>query len=382
MSENKLQAEGAKTFSTALTKVNDSFMPLIIDQLQKNRIEMTAYSKECVLHAISAINSMLDKNGVSWTDSQLDKSTVSDILVKIACFQLNAAASPREVYFQLRNEKTKAIDPETRKTVEVWKKKIEMGIEGDGNDSILSRFGRGVQRVCQIWKVRENDGFEYPKFNGLEMTPPQWSPAGSGKIVRIVYPIIMEGHDGNSYAEFYIAERADVIGNLVAHINSNLMNETFGLAENKFKASAEQKQKIDAKKRELLAKAKSLGLDAALDDPELQPWISPAWTEPHSRESMIERKMRNNAIKKIPKDFGNGAMETMFEEATDEAYRAAAREVKQLANGDPIDITVDEETGEVQDMPSVPPEDEFEDEINPEDLQPKEKPQVPKKAPF
>ena len=97
---------------------------------------------------------------------------------------------------------------------------------------------------------------------------------------------------------------------------------------------------------------------------------------------MIERKMRNNAIKKIPKDFGNGAMETMFEEATDEAYRAAAREVKQLANGDPIDITVDEETGEVQDMPSVPPEDEFEDEINPENLQPKEKPQVPKKAPF
>lgn len=350
MSENKTQAAPAaekKEFGTALTRVNDTFMPLITSQMEKNHLQMTAYSKECVLHSISAINAVLDKAGITWADPQLDKSTVSDILIKISSFQLNAAASPREVYFQLRNEKSKGIDPETGRQIDVWKKKVEMGIEGDGNDAILSRFGRGVLKVCQIWKVHENDDFKYPSFNGLDMTPPQWTPKGGGRIVKVVYPIIMKGHDDQAYTEYYIAEREDVVNNLMAHINNNLMQETFGFAENKYKATSEQKTKIDVRKRELLSKAKKLGLDGALDDEELQQYISPAWTDYHSREAMIERKMRNNAIKKIPKDFGNGLLETMFEDSTDETYRATAQEIKQLANSNPIDIDIDEETGEV-----------------------------------
>lgn len=369
MSENKMPATGEKKeFGTALTRVNDTFMPLITSQMQKNQLQITPYSKECVLHAISAINAVLDKASIGWNDPALDKSTISDILIKISSFQLNAAASPREVYFQLRNEKSKAFDPDTGRSADVWKKKIEMGIEGDGNDSILARFGRGVQRVCQIWKVHENDDFKYPTFNGLDMTPPQWTPKGGGRIVKIVYPVIMQGHDGNSYTDFYIAEREDVIHNLLAHMNSNMMQETFGLAESKYKASADQKVKIEARKRELLTKARNLGLDAALDDEELQPWISPAWTEFHSRESMIERKMRNNAIKKIPKDFGNGMLETMFEETTDEVYRSTAQEIKQLANSHPIDIQVDEDTGEV--IEPDPPAEPAEDTASSEDTQP------------
>ena len=346
-----------KEFGTALTKINDNFMPLIAGQMQKNNIQMSAYSKECVLHAISAINAVIDKAGLTWMSPDLDKSTVSDILIKIACFQLNAASSPREVYFQLRNVKTTQKDESGRY---IYKKQVEMGIEGDGNDSILSRFGRGVQRVCQIWKVREGDEFSYPRYTGLEMSPPEWIPHGEGKLSKIVYPIIMQGHDGKSYVEFYIAERKDVIRNLIAHINSNLMNETFGVAESRYKATEDQRKKIDQKKKELLKKADSLGLDAALDDEELQQYISPAWTELHSREAMIERKMRNNAIKKIPKDFGNGAMETMFEEATNEGYRAAAREIAAEANKTEIDI--DPSTGEVkelpepQEQPSIPAE--------------------------
>lgn len=350
MSENKTQAAPVaekKEFATALTRVNDTFMPLITSQMEKNRLQMSPYSKECVLHSISAINAVLDKAGISWSDPHLDKSTISDILIKVSSFQLNAAASPREVYFQLRNEKSKGTDPETGRQMDVWKKKVEMGIEGDGNDSILSRFGRGVLKVWKIWKVHENDEFKYPSFNGLDMTPPQWTSKGGGKIVKVVYPITVKGHDGQPYNEFYIAEREDVLNNLMAHINNNLMQETFGIAESKYKATAEQRTKIDGRRRELLNKAHKLGLDGALDDEELGQYISPAWTEFHSREAMIERKMRNNAIKKIPKDFGNGLLETMFEDATDETYRATSREIKQLANSNPIDIQLDEETGEV-----------------------------------
>ncbi len=341
MSETAAIAPTKKAFTTMLTNVNDTFMPLIMSQMQQNRIEMTAYSKQCVLHAISAINAVLEKAGVSWNDQQLDKSNVVDILMKIACFQLNAAASPREVYFQTRNVKKKTPGGD------LWVKQVEMGIEGDGNDALLARFGRDVVEIGKIWKVREGDEFTYPTFSGLDMDPPKWSPRGQGKLLRVVYPIIKAGTDGKRYVEFYIAERADVIRNLVAHINSNLMNETFGLAESKFKANAKQKADIEARKRELLKRASDEGLDAALDDQELQPWISPAWTEYHSREAMIERKLRNNAIKKIPKDFANGAMETMFEEATDDVYRAAAQEIAEHANSVPVDVTVDEETGEV-----------------------------------
>lgn len=338
-------APAKKEFGTQLTKVNDTFMPLILSQMQKNSIEMSPYAKTCVLHAISSINSVLDKAGISWNSAELDKSTVSDILIKVACFQLNAAASPREVYFQTRN--VKGADGS-------WKKQIEMGIEGDGNDALLARFGRDVVEVGQFWKVREKDDFTYPTFNGLDMDPPKWTPKGGGKIVRIVYPIIKGSKDGKRRVEFYISEREDVIKNLIAHINSNMMNETFGFAESKRKATNDQKIKIEARKRELLKRANDLGLDAALDDSELQPWISPAWTEFHSRESMIERKMRNNAIKKIPKDFGNGALETMFEEATDDVYRSTAREIRDNANRDMIDVQVDKNTGEVVNPEALP----------------------------
>lgn len=342
---NAEMAPAKKEFGTQLTKVNDTFMPLILSQMQKNSIEMSPYAKTCVLHAISSINSVLDKAGISWNSAELDKSTVSDILIKVACFQLNAAASPREVYFQTRN--VKGADGS-------WKKQIEMGIEGDGNDALLARFGRDVVEVGQFWKVREKDDFTYPTYSGLDMDPPKWTPKGSGKIVRIVYPIIKSSKDGKRHVEFYISEREDVIKNLIAHINSNMMNETFGFAESKRKATNDQKIKIEARKRELLKRANDLGLDAALDDSELQPWISPAWTEFHSRESMIERKMRNNAIKKIPKDFGNGALETMFEEATDDVYRSTAREIRNNANRDMIDVQVDKNTGEAVNPEALP----------------------------
>ena len=390
MSENKAPAAIAapkKEFGTALSKVTDTFLPLIERQMQSNAIRMTPYAKECVMYAISGINSVLDKAGVSWGSPELDKSTISDILTKISGLRLNAAVQPREVFFELRNVRTKEKDENGK---DIWKKQIEMGIEGDGNDTILANFGRGVKRVAQIWKVHEGDDFTYPSFNGLDMTPPKWSPKGSsGKIIKIVYPIVTEGKDGKDYVDFYIAEREGVTHNLLAHLNNNLMQETFGIAESKYKASPDQKKKIAEKKQEIFNKARAhKTIDEILDDPDLQPYISPAWTEPFSRESMIERKMRNNAIKKIPKDFGNGALETMFEEATDETYKATNREIKQFANSEPIDIDVDEETGEVQEPPigadSENPEGSEENPgpgmQNPEPA-PKDPPKEKKKAP-
>lgn len=336
-------------YKTQLTKVNENYLPMITNQLENNNIKLSEYSKSCVANAISAINNVLDTNGVSWGDAALDTNGITQILLSIAALQLNASANPRECYFQIRNVAVKK-DKET-----IWKKKIEFGIEGAGNDSLLARFGRDVKRVYPRWIVREDDDFEYPKFNGLELTPPQWSPKGTGKIVRVVYPI--QSTDGT--VDFYIAERADVKRNLIAHISNNMMNETFGICADRYKATDAQKTEIADKKREILNKAKELDLDTLLDSVEFEKYISPAWREEQSRESMIERKLCNNICKKIPKNFASSFEAEIYNESTDETYKAyndeyvvvEEQELEPVALVEHNGVQVDAETGEIKNQP-------------------------------
>ena len=322
------------TFATGLVKVTETYAPMIERQLSGNGVHLDHYGKQCVINAISAINTVLDSKGLNWNDEQLDRNNVTQILMNVAALKLNAAASPREVYFQLRNTSIKI--KENGKDVTVWRKQIEMGIEGDGNDAILNNFGRNVKQVRPYWLVREGDGWEYPSFNGLEMSPPKWSPKGQGEVIRIVYPIIFK----DDSIQYFIGERDDVMKNLIAHINNNIMNETFGVmpaGKTRYDANADQKKQIAEKKAEVLKKAKESGL-ATLDDPELQQYISPAWSEYHSREQMLIRKMRNNIVKKIPKDFGSAFVEILHNNVADETYASVQREIAENANSEPIDI--------------------------------------------
>ena len=133
-------------FKTKLAKVNDSYFPMITEQLENNNITFSQYAKSCTLNAIAAINNVLDANGISWNDENLDTSDITQTLLTVATLQLNPTASPREVYFQLRNVAMKA--PNGKDTI--WKKKVEMGIEGDGWDSLLNRFGRNIEKVLNI----------------------------------------------------------------------------------------------------------------------------------------------------------------------------------------------------------------------------------------
>lgn len=325
-----------RQFSTALAKINDTYFPLIERQLVGNGIKMDDYSKQCVLNAISSINNVLDQNGIEWNNPQLDHSNITQILLNIASLKLNSSANPNEVYFQLRNVKVK------KDGKDVWKKQIEMGIEGDGNDAILSRFGREVKHVHQYWLVREDDEFEYPSYVGIEVTPPKWVPKGTGKVIRVVYPI----EKTNGRIEYHIAEREDVIKNLIAHVNNNLMNETFGIAKNRFEATPKQKAEIQKKKNEIINRIKKLGLDKALEDEEVKKYVSPAWKDEQSKESMIIRKMRNNIVKKIPKDFGVALVEMSYEDSTNDYEQRVRKDVTEHANQEVIDIIETEETEE------------------------------------
>lgn len=324
MEENK-----SKGFITAASNAEKSIVTSIIDQLENRNIRLDEYSKECAINAVSAINNMLYTAGLNWNSPNLDPSNYQDVIKKVAVQKLNAAASNREVYFQFRSVKIG----------NDWKKMIEVGIEGDGNDAILRNFGVDVEKVYPYWAVREGDIFQYPSFDGLNVTPPKWTPKGGGKVVRVVYPIKLK----SGVVDYRIAEREDVVRNLHAHIMNNMMNETFGICADRFKATAEQKTQIEAKKSELKAKIKDLPLDELLDFPDIQPWISPSWSEPHSREAMILRKMRNNAIKKFPKDFGSAYALDAYNQLTDESVNSVSEEIRLKANtGDFIDADFDE----------------------------------------
>ena len=346
MAENKSVEK--KEFKTNLTRVNENYLPMITNQLENNNITLSEYSKSCVVNAISAINTVLDTNGITWGDASLDTNGITQILLSIAALQLNAAATPRECYFQIRNVSVKGADGKS-----VWKKKIEYGIEGSGNDALLSRFGRDVKKVYPRWLVREDDEFKYPRYAGVEVTPPEWNPKGTGKVVRVVYPI--QSTDGS--INYYIAERADVKKNLIAHISNNLMNETFGICADRYKATDAEKQKIAEKKREVLAKAKELELDAILDSADFDKFISPAWKEEQSRESMITTKMCNNITKKVPKDFASSFVSELYNESADETYKAYNDEYVVVDEEELTPLTladgtkVDAETGEVKGQP-------------------------------
>ena len=199
------------------------------------------------------------------------------------------------------------------------------------------------------------------------MPPPQWTPKGTGKAVRVVYPI--QHTDGA--VNYYIAEREDVKKNLIAHISNNLMNETFGIVTGKNKdgkdrtrydATDEEKAQIAEKKKALLAQAKTLDLDSLLDCADFDKYISPAFKEEHSREAMIIRKMRNNIVKKIPKDFATSLEAELYNVNSDESYKAHRAEMieageQPLQDVDFVEIdgnSVDAGTGEI-----VKPQPEF-----------------------
>ena len=329
-------------FETGLVKATNVYLPMISNTLENNQIEMTDYQRQCVMSAITEISEVLEAKGKGFAD--VDNRTLTKALLATATLELNPSATPREIYFIIRNKKVN----------NNWVPHIEHGIEGDGNDALLARFGRDVQTVHKFWEVREGDSFEYPSYTGLSVSPPKWGPTGKGKVVRIVYPITKTTGE----VEFLIAERDDVDRNLKAHIRNNLMNETFGIAENRYKANASQLKEIEIKKKEITELIEGKSLEEILKDPALQPYMSPAWREEQSSEAMIIRKMRNNIVKKYPKDFNNALLRQVYTDTTDETIKSMRRDVTENANTELLDFSptekeemnervIDAETGEI-----------------------------------
>lgn len=322
-------AEETKVYETRLAKANHTYLGMIENQLDTHEIKLSGYGKNCVINAIAAINELLSAQGIDFGSDELDKSTLTTALISVATLELNAKAANREVYFLLRNKSVKTPDGKGSK----WVKQIELNLEGDAHETLAAKYGRNIKTIYPFWVVRENDDFKYPRMKGLEMSPPEWEAKGEGKIVRVVYPVLME----NNTVNYYIAERTDIVNNLKAHIRNNLMNETFGICADRYKATDEQKAQIEEKKKEYAALLVGKDIEEIIATAELQPYISPAWLD--STEAMVLRKLRNSVCKKIPKDFGkNYFVQDIYEKSNDPVYVDVVTEIEENENALLLDV--------------------------------------------
>lgn len=322
-----------KAFTTSLSQWSNEITGLIARDYESCGVQFDEYSKKCAMEAMAAIFNLVKSNPKVNMNS-LDTSNLRGIVERCASLKLNANAYPRECYFQIR----------TTKVGSDFVQVVEMGIEGAGNDAMLSNYGKDVDRVYPYWVVKEGDTYIPPKHKGIEITPPEWEENGkSQKAVRVVYPVKLT--DGTM--TYLSADRDSVMVNLFVHVRNNLMNETFGICESRYKATDKQKKEIEERKEIIFsALRKCSSVDEMLACEEAKPYMSGAWLD--TPESMIVRKMCNNATKKYPKDYDSMANKAFLE--MDETYRAVQVEIEENADTVPFE-TIDGEAEEVVDKP-------------------------------
>ena len=314
MAENTQVAE-KKEFTTALSRWSNEITGLIAKDYEACGVIFDEYSRKCAMEAVGSIYNLVKNDGKANMNS-LDTSNLRGIVENCAGLKLNPSACPRECYFQLRNVKRG----------NEWVKVVEMGIEGAGYDSLLSHYGKDVAQVYPYWVVKEGDTYIPPKHKGLELTPPEWEEKGqSDKAVLVVYPVKLT--DGT--VTYLKADRASVKVNLLAHVKQNMMNATFGVCEDRYKATPKQKEEIKAKKDEILNALRACStVDDMLECEIARQFISGAWLD--TPESMIQRKMCNNATRKYPKNYDQMARQAQIE--LDDTYRQTQDDVAESAN--------------------------------------------------
>ena len=313
MAENEVAKK--QEFTTGLSQWTNTITGLVSRDFEQNGVQYDEYSKQCAMNAMGAIFQLV-QNTDKVDMNNLNTSNLREVVAQCASLKLNANAMPREVYFQLRSKQVNG----------QWVKMVEMGVEGYGYDSMLRHFGDNIDTVYPVWLVKEGDDFTYPRRRGIEIEPAEWTPKGlSDKTVRVVYPIKLK--DGS--VDYLIAEREPVRTNLIAHIKNNMLNETFGICADRYKATPKQKEEIKVKKAEILSAIRECEtLEDILNCEVAKPYISAAWLD--TPEAMIIRKMRNNAIKKFPKNLNSMASNSLLQ--LDETYKASQEEIAQNEN--------------------------------------------------
>ena len=318
-----------KEFTTAISKWSNALTNLVTKDFSEVGVPFDDDNKRCALHAVESIFHLVTESGKDM--KSINTSNLREIVERCASLKLDAASMPRECYFQIRNKKMGT----------TWVPTVEMGVEGAGYEALLRNHGVGVSMVYPTWIVKEGDDFIFPRRRGLDITPPEWEEKGlSNKVVRVVVPVKMV--DGS--VQYLMADRDSVKVNLFAHVRNNLMNETFGICADRYKATDKQKKEIAEKKQVIFdALAECQTVDDMMACKEAREFMSPAWTD--STEAMITRKMINNCVKRFPKSLNTLAHRATLEMS--EEYQTAQEEIAENENAEELIVVTEE--GEVID---------------------------------
>lgn len=299
---------------TGLSNWSNAVLARVSDDYSMHEITFDDDQRRCAKSAMESMYMLMTESGKEPTAFRLDN--LQSMVEQCASLKLDSNAFPKECYFQIRN----------KKIGNDWVPTIEMGIEGPGHEAMLRNFGAGVKTVHPTWVIKEGDDFSFGKRKGLEVEPPSWEEKGlSNKVVRVVIPIEMQ--DGT--VQYQTSDRDAVRTNLIAHIRNNLLNETFGICKDRYKATDKEKEQIAAKKAEIMDQVKACKtIDDMLSLEVAKPYISMAWMD--STEAMVTRKMINNIVRKFPKNMNSISRRSMMQ--SDEIYQAAQEEIADHEN--------------------------------------------------
>lgn len=299
--KNEIAKTETRALSGTLKAQNELVAELDLSAAETG-VAFSEYGKKCVMNAIAGLVTMAQSQGIGF--NQINGSLLKLALQNIGYTELNYAAMPSEVYFDLR----KSTDDKGNVTYTP-----SMKPQGAGNEKLVRKYGVGIKELKPAWLVRDGDEFSYPSFNGIEMTPPKWTPKSyDKKVIMVVYPLIKQ--DGS--VEFLISTREGIKPNIIAQIRQNTL----------YAFKDYQTKKVDEKKRdefynELNKFAEEHTVDELLAEEKYSKYVNPTYTSGGSKESMILRKMKNNALKNYPKEYDSATMrnavENMWEDKDD-----------------------------------------------------------------
>ena len=280
----------------------------------------TEYGKKCMVNAYAALLSVCNQQQIQLKD--FDGALLRTAFQNIGYTELNFAAN--ECYFDIR----KVYEGEGQnKTLKGYS--IKANPQGVGNEKLTRKYGVGVKKLHTCWLIREKDKFILPSYNGLKRTDPIWErdiANLNNKVVMVVYPIELKDSE---FVEYLIATRESVKSNLVAHIRQNMLYKIFG------------KQRDD-KYAELDADAEKMTLDEMLSSDKWRDWINPNWLSSSSRESMIIRKMQNNALNKYPKEYDSNAIKEAVQSMNEDFDESLNERAKNVVEVDIVSKVEDE----------------------------------------
>lgn len=374
MPETKAVAKVGTT-APVLSK-GQKFTVEIMQELEKSLetvdVGFTAYGRKCVVNAIGQLILTCQNQSIKLED--INSILLKQQLQSVGLTELNCAGQPSEAYFDMRKTWVKVVNKETGKEENRLVYNVTIKPQGAGNEKLVRKYGVGLKQgtgLHQAILIHEGDVVTMPQYEGAVITPLKVETKFeniNNKVIGVAY--VIEKEDGTE--DYLIATREGIKPNIIAQIRQNSL---YSFTVKKTNSKGAEYETVDKDARDkfyakLDADAEKMNVDELINA--YKDYVNPTYTSGGSKESMILRKMKNNALKYYPKEYDNSyiknAVENMFEEQdtsvmekpkvikeTVDVVAKVEEELEETPVKDAVqDFEVNESTGEVTEVKKEP----------------------------